>query len=147
MLKAAPGLRAVAVFEEMLRRHPELDEASAVPWNGASTPGAPSTAPSRKSSSARPTSPAAWDCRTFTDMGDLAVSIAGVPPRSPALPFPAGLLAASKHAHVILGGESFVALAEGLQNALWALGGARSIIAATACRPPSATSTPPRRTI
>jgi hypothetical protein len=26
-----------------------------------------------------------------------------------------------EHAHVILGGESYVALAEGLQNALWAL--------------------------
>jgi hypothetical protein len=28
-----------------------------------------------------------------------------------------------QHAHVVLGGESYVALAEGLQNALWALGG------------------------
>ena len=28
-----------------------------------------------------------------------------------------------EHAHVVLGGESFVALAEGLQDALWALGG------------------------
>ncbi len=28
-----------------------------------------------------------------------------------------------EHAHVVLGGESFVALAEGLQNALWTLGG------------------------
>ena len=27
-----------------------------------------------------------------------------------------------EHGHVVLGGESFVALAEGLQNALWALG-------------------------
>jgi hypothetical protein len=27
-----------------------------------------------------------------------------------------------EHAHVVLGGESFVALAQGLQNALWALG-------------------------
>jgi hypothetical protein len=27
-------------------------------------------------------------------------------------------------AHIVLGGESFVALAEGLQNALWTLGGA-----------------------
>ena len=27
-----------------------------------------------------------------------------------------------EHAHVILGGESYVALAEGLQNALWAVG-------------------------
>ena len=59
----------------------------------------------------------------FTDMTDLGVTIAG-----------AGLdhrlyhfrLAYSgfEHAHVILGGESYVALAEGLQNALWALGGA-----------------------
>lgn len=29
-----------------------------------------------------------------------------------------------EHAHVIRGGESFVALAEGLQNALWSVGGA-----------------------
>ena len=29
-----------------------------------------------------------------------------------------------EHAHVVLGGESFVALAAGLQDALWALGGA-----------------------
>jgi hypothetical protein len=28
-----------------------------------------------------------------------------------------------EHAHVVLGGESFVALAEGLQNAMWPLGG------------------------
>lgn len=28
-----------------------------------------------------------------------------------------------EHAHVVLGGESFVALADGLQNALWSLGG------------------------
>jgi len=27
-----------------------------------------------------------------------------------------------EHAHLVLGGESFVALAEGLQNALWSLG-------------------------
>jgi hypothetical protein len=32
-------------------------------------------------------------------------------------------LSGFEHAHVVLGGESFVALAEGLQNALWALGG------------------------
>ena len=31
-----------------------------------------------------------------------------------------------EHAHVILGGESYVALAEGLQNALWAVGGTPS---------------------
>jgi hypothetical protein len=30
-----------------------------------------------------------------------------------------------EHAHVVLGGESFVAFAEGLQNALWGLVGLR----------------------
>ena len=28
-----------------------------------------------------------------------------------------------EYAHVVLGGESFVALSEGMQNALWSLGG------------------------
>jgi hypothetical protein len=49
-----------------------------------------------------------------------------------------------EHAHVILGGESYVALAEGLQNALWALGGPRESIAATVCHLRSATSTATR---
>ena len=41
-----------------------------------------------------------------------------LPTRSLRLPF-----SGFEHAHVALGGESFVALLEGLQNALWALGG------------------------
>jgi hypothetical protein len=59
----------------------------------------------------------------FTDMRDLGVSIAGVPLDHRLYHF---RLAFSgwEHGHVVLGGESFVALAEGLQNALWALGGA-----------------------
>ncbi len=58
----------------------------------------------------------------FTDMGKLAVSIAGEPLVHRLYHF---RLAYSgfQHAHVVLGGESFVALAEGLQNALWSLGG------------------------
>jgi hypothetical protein len=57
----------------------------------------------------------------FTDMGDHRVSIAGVPLDHRLYHF---RLAFSgwEHAHVVLGGESFVALAEGLQNALWVLG-------------------------
>jgi hypothetical protein len=57
----------------------------------------------------------------FTDMGDHGISIAGVPLDHRLYHF---RLAFSgwEHAHVVLGGESFVALAEGLQNALWALG-------------------------
>jgi transposase InsO family protein len=57
----------------------------------------------------------------FTDMRDFGVSIAGVPLDHRLYHF---RLAFSgwEHGHVVLGGESFVALAEGLQNALWALG-------------------------
>src|SRR6201746_2607471 len=58
----------------------------------------------------------------FTDMADLGVTIAGAALDHRLYHF---RLACSgfEHAHVILGGESYVALAEGLQNALWALGG------------------------
>lgn len=54
-------------------------------------------------------------------MRDLGVSIAGVALDHRLYHF---RLAFSgwEHGHVILGGESFVALAEGLQDALWALG-------------------------
>jgi hypothetical protein len=56
-------------------------------------------------------------------MGDLGVSVAGEPLTHMLYHF---RLAYSgwQHAHVVMGGESFVALSEGLQNALWALGAA-----------------------
>jgi len=59
----------------------------------------------------------------FTDMGELGVSIAGAPLDHRLYHFRLAYCG-FEHAHVVLGGESFVALAEGLQNALWSLGGA-----------------------
>jgi hypothetical protein len=58
----------------------------------------------------------------FTDATDLGVTIADVPLHHRMYHF---CLAFShwEHAHVVLGGESFVALAEGLRNALSASGG------------------------
>ncbi len=58
----------------------------------------------------------------FTDMAKLRVAVAGRPLGHRLYHF---RLAYSgfEHAHVVLGGESYVALAEGLQNALWSLGG------------------------
>ena len=55
-------------------------------------------------------------------MGKLGVTVAGEPLDHRLYHF---RLAYSgfEHAHVVLGGESYVALAEGLQNALWTLGG------------------------
>jgi hypothetical protein len=61
----------------------------------------------------------------FTDMADLAITIAGEPLDHRLYHFRM-VYSGFEHAHVILGGESYVALAEGLQNALWALGGAPS---------------------
>jgi hypothetical protein len=56
----------------------------------------------------------------FTEMGDHRIDIAGVPLDHRLYHF---RLAFSgwEHAHIVLGGESFVALAEDLQNALWTL--------------------------
>jgi hypothetical protein len=61
----------------------------------------------------------------FTDMADLGVRIAGEALAHRLYHF---VLAYSawEHAEVVLGGESFTALACGLQNALWALGGTPS---------------------
>ena len=39
MLKAAPDLRPIAIFEEMLRRHPDCAKACAERWSAGSTSG------------------------------------------------------------------------------------------------------------
>ncbi len=59
----------------------------------------------------------------FTDAGVLGVSVAGERLDHRLYHFRL-VFSGFEHAHVVLGGESFTALAEGLQNALWALGGA-----------------------
>lgn len=123
MLKAAPGLRAIAIFEEMMRRHPELGggirrtlERRIRAWralHGAA----------REVIFRQVHEPGRAGLSDFTDMGDAAITIAGAPLDHRLYHF---RLAYSgfEHAHVVLGGESFVALAEGMQNALWSLGGA-----------------------
>jgi len=39
LLKSAPGLRPVAIFDEIRRRHPEPAPVFAAPWSGGSVPG------------------------------------------------------------------------------------------------------------
>jgi len=121
MLKSAPGLRPIAIFEEIRRRHPQIGpsvrrtlERRIRGWRALN-------GPDRDVIFRQEHAPGRLGLSDFTDMRDLGVTIAG-----------AGLdhrlyhfrLAFSgwEHAHIVLGGESFVALAEGLQNALWALG-------------------------
>src|SRR5699024_10442992 len=59
----------------------------------------------------------------FTDMAALGVIVAGQLLDHRLYHFRLAY-SSFEHAHVVLGGESFVALAQGLQNALWLLGGA-----------------------
>lgn len=122
LLKAAPGLRAIAVFEEMQRRHPDLGagvrrtmERRIRAWRAVH-------GPDQEVIFRQTHEPGQMGLSDFTDMADIGVSIAGAPLdhllyhfRLPWSGF--------EHAHVVLGGESFVALAAGLQAALWALGG------------------------
>jgi hypothetical protein len=123
MLEAAPGLRPIAIFEELLRRHPDLGggrrrtlERRIRGWRAVH--GEDQEVIFRQTHE-----PGRTGLSDFTDMADLYITIASLPLDHRLYHF---RLAYSgfEHAHVILGGESFVALAEGLQNALWLLGGA-----------------------
>src|SRR3954447_2706244 len=123
MLKAAPGLRPIAIFEKIVRRHPELGSGirrtiarRIRSWRAVH--GEEQEVIFRQTHE-----PGRVGLSDFTDTGDFGVTIAGVALDHRLYHF---RLAYSgfEHAHVVLGGESFVALAEGLQNALWSLGGA-----------------------
>ena len=122
MLTASPGLRAIAIFEELLRRYPALGsgirrtpERRIRSWRALN-------GPDQEVIFRQEHPPGRMGLSDFTNINDLGVSIAGEPLNCLLyhfrLPF-----SGFEHSHVVLGGESFVALAEGLQNALWSLGG------------------------
>jgi transposase InsO family protein len=122
MLEAAPGVRPVAIFEELRRRHPEIEpnirrtlERRIRAWRAVH-------GPAREVMFRQDHPPGRLGLSDFTDVTELSITIAGAPLAHRLYHF---RLAYSgfEYAHVVLGGESFVALAEGLQNALWALGG------------------------
>jgi hypothetical protein len=123
MLQDAPGLRPVGIFEELCRRHPELSlgtrrtlERRIRAWRAVN-------GPDREVIFRQEHPPGRMGLSDFTEVSDLGVTISGELLEHRLyhfrLPF-----SGFEHAHVVLGGESFVALAEGLQNALWCLGGA-----------------------
>ena len=122
MMEAAPGIRAVAIFEEICRRHPGVGpgvrrtlERRIAGWRALH-------GPHRDVIFRQEHPPGRMGLSDFTDMGGLGVTIAGEPFDHRLYHFRLAF-SGFEHAHVVLGGESFVALAEGLQNALWALGG------------------------
>ena len=122
MLEAAPGMRAVAIFEEICRRA-SRDRRRRAPHVGAPHPTWRAlNGPERDVIFRQEHPPGRLGLSDFTDMGDLGITIAGEPLDHRLYHFRLAF-SGCEHAHVVLGGESFVALAEGLQNALWALGG------------------------
>ena len=122
LLEANPGLRAVALYEEMMRRHPELHpgvrrtlERRVRSWKA-------KHGPEREIIFRQKHEPGRRGLSDFTDAGALGVTVAGEPLAHKLYHFRLEYSGFS-HAAVVLGGESYVALAGGLQDALWALGG------------------------
>ena len=123
ILEENPDIRPVGVFEAVMSRHPELDpgvrrtlERRIRTWRAEH--GEEKDVIFRQKHE-----PGRQGLSDFTHMGALGVTVAGQALDHMLYHF---RLAWSgfAHAHVVLGGESFTALAEGLQDALWHLGGA-----------------------
>ena len=123
MLKAAPGLRPVTIFEELQRRRPDLGNGIRRTLERRIRTWKAQHGPEQEVMFRQAHEPGRQGLSDFTDVSELGIVVDGAPLAHRLYHF---RLAFSgwEHAHVVLGGESFVALAEGLQNALWALGGA-----------------------
>ena len=122
LLKAAPGIRAVAIFEEMMRRHPELGEGVRRTLERRIRAWRALHGEEQEVIFRQTHVPGRLGLSDFTDMASFGITIAGQPLDHRLYHFRL-VYSGFEHAHVVLGGESFVALAEGLQNALWSLDG------------------------
>src|SRR4029077_20573347 len=124
LLQAAPGLRPISLFDELARRHPDRIgpsfrrtlERRVAEWKALH--GADRDVMLRQVQQ-----PGRMGLSDFTAVSDLGVIVAGQPLEHRLYHF---ALACSgfEHVEVVLGGESYPALASGLENALRLLGGA-----------------------
>ena len=121
-----PGIRVIGVLDELRRRHPGLNpnirrtlERRINAWRALN-------GPEQDVIFRQEQEPGRLGLSDFSDMSALGIAIAGEPLDRRLYHFRLAF-SCFEHAHVVLGGESFVALAEGLQNALWALGGSADI--------------------
>ena len=113
LLQAAPGLRPVSIMGEMLRRHPEFPIATRRTLERRVRTWQALHGPEREVIFRQEHPPGQQGLSDFTDANPLGVTIAGSRLVHRLYHF---RLAFSgwQHAEVVLGGESFVALAEGL---------------------------------
>jgi hypothetical protein len=126
----------VAIFEEIGRRHPELGDGVRRTMERRIRAWRALFGPEQEVMFRHIHEPGRMGLSDFTDMADLAITVAGQGLDHRLYHFRL-VYSGFEHAHVVLGGESYVALAEGLQNALWELGGARSVAGGCRMSPPN----------
>ncbi len=124
LLEACPRLQATSLLSELQRRYPEdypdtllrTVQRRVAHWRAVHGP--------ERELIFRQDHPPGWQgLSDFTDGAKLGVNLAGAP--FPHLLYHFRLAYSGwEHAKAIVGGESYPALAEGLQEALWQLGGA-----------------------
>ena len=113
LLVESPALRAVTIFDELCRRYPELP-AGVRRWRALH-------GPEQEVIFAQRNPPGRLGLSDFIATGHLGVTIGGVPLTHLLYHFRLPY-SGFEYADVVLGGESFVALSGGCQNALWLLG-------------------------
>ncbi len=123
LLKSAPALNAVTLLEELQRRYPAAVSPTLLrtlqrrlrQWRALH-------GVEREVYFAQEHPPGRLGLSDFTDGAELGVRVNGGPLAHRLYQF-ALAYSGWRHVEVVLGGESFEALAGGLQNALWQLGG------------------------
>lgn len=123
LLTRTPGLRPITVLEQMQRLHPDRDlnparrtlERRMRTWRA-------QHGEDRELIFRQNHPPGRQGMSDFFDARDLTVTVAGVPLEHRIYHFTL-VCSGWEHAEVVLGGESYTALASGLQNALWELDG------------------------
>lgn len=122
MLERAPGARPVYFFRELMRLHPELGRGVRRTLESRIRLWKAENGPDKEVYFTQEHEPGVLGISDFTHMRSLKVFIAGVALVHLLYHFRL-VWSGFEHASVVLGSESYTALAEGLQDALWHLGG------------------------
>ena len=144
MLQAIPSLRATTLLEELQRHHPgrypdrllRSLQRRVAHWRA-------TEGPERELIFRQEHPPGLQALSDFTDGRGLGVMLGGEPFAHLLYHFWLGY-SGWQYVKAICGGESFTALTEGLQEALWQLGGYRASTALIGSRPLTATLRPRR---
>ena len=122
LLVECPALRAITIFEELCRRHPKLPAGTRRTLERRVRRWRALHGPEQEVIFAQRNPPGRLGLSDFTATGHLGVTVVGVPLKHLLYHFRLPY-SGFEYADVVLGGESFVALSGGCQNALWLLGG------------------------